>query len=146
MAGDENKATVRQVLESVWGRGDVAQVERFFSNEFVRHGPQSLEGDVQGPDGFKQLVGMYRTAFPDLQVAFDDQLVAGDLVVTRWTARGTHRGELVGLAPSGRSIAVVGVIIDRFSGGQIAEEWASYDSLGLLQQVGAAPAAGASSA
>ena len=142
MTGDENKATVRQVLEEVWGRGDVAQVERYFASELVRHGPQSLEGDVLGRDGFKQLVGMYRTAFPDLQVPFDDQVAEGDLVVTRWTARGTHQGELVGVAPTGRPISVAGVIIDRFSGGQIAEEWASYDSLGLLQQVGAAPLAG----
>ena len=146
MPGDENKAIVRRLLDEVWGRGDVGLVDRLLSSDFVRHGPNSLEGDVRGHDAFKQLVGMYRTAFPDLQVPAEQQVTDGDVVVTRWTARGTHEGDLVGLAPTGRPIAVAGVIIDRFSNGQIAEEWATYDSLGLLQQVGAAPAVGAASA
>ena len=143
MAGDDNKTIVQRLLDEVWGRGDLAQVEQIFSGSFVRHGPNSLEGEIQGRDGFRQLVTMYRTAFPDLQVPSEGQTAEGDIVVTRWTARGTHHGNLVGLAPTGRPITVAGVIIDRFSGGQIAEEWATYDSLGLLQQVGAVPPVGA---
>jgi len=80
---------------------------------------------------------MYRTVFPDLQAPAEGQVAEGDLVVTRWTARGTHRGELLGIPASGKRAAVPGVIIDRLAGGKIAEEWAYYDALVMLQQLGA---------
>jgi len=85
---------------------------------------------------------MYRSSYPDLVVPIEDQVAEGDKVVTRWTARGTHRGELMGTAPTGKQIVVPGVLIDRVVGGQIAEEWASYDALGMLQQIGALPTLG----
>jgi steroid delta-isomerase-like uncharacterized protein len=142
MSGEDNKALVQRVFREVWDTGTLDRVDDLFGAQFVRHGPTSLEGDISGRDGFKQLVTMYRTAFPDLKVPIDQQVVEGDLVVTRWTARGTHGGDLQGIPPSGKAITVSGVLIDRVAGGQIQEEWAVYDSLGLMQQVGAQPAAG----
>jgi steroid delta-isomerase-like uncharacterized protein len=142
MAGDENKGLVQRVFREIWDGGNLDRVDELFSGGFVRHGPTSLEGDIRGRDGFKQLVTMYRTAFPDLKVPVEEQVIEGDVVVTRWTARGTHGGDLQGIPPTGKPINVQGVLIDRVSGGQIQEEWAVYDSLGLMQQVGAQPAAG----
>ena len=137
MIADDIKTVVRRAFEDIWDNGTLARVDEVLSSDFVRHGPTSLEGDIRGREGFKQLVTMYRTAFPDLKVPIEQQVVEGDLVVTRWTARGTHGGDLQGIAPTGKSIAVQGILIDRVSGGQIQEEWAVYDSLGLMQQVGA---------
>lgn len=93
---------------------------------------------------------MYFAAFPDLLVEIDDQVAEGDQVVTRWTARGTHKGEfsggippephLVGLhrvSPTGKEMLVTGVAVDRISGGKITEHFGVHDSLGMMQQIGA---------
>jgi predicted ester cyclase len=85
-------------------------------------------------------VEMYRTAYPDTRLAIGELIAEGDLVAMTWTATGTHQGELMGIAPTGRSVTVTGIGVDRISGGQIAESWANYDALGMLLQLGAIPA------
>jgi steroid delta-isomerase-like uncharacterized protein len=142
MSAEQNKTLVGRLLEEVWNTGTLDLVDALLTPSFVRHGPPALEGEVRGPDGFKQLVTMYRTVFPDLQVITEGITAEGDTVVARWTARGTHRGEFMGQPPTGRPAAVPGVIIDRISESKIAEEWASYDTLSLLQQLGVIPAPG----
>jgi predicted ester cyclase len=102
----------------------------------VRHGPTATEGEVSGLEGFKALVSMYRSALPDLRVPVEELIAEGDRVVTRWRARGTHQGELMGNAPTGNQASVSGILIDRISGGKIEEEWVDYDTLHLMQQIG----------
>ena len=82
---------------------------------------------------------VFRGAFPDTRITIEDQVAEGDRVVTRWTARGTHQGDLMGIPPSGASGEIGGVTINRISGGKIAETWGSYDLLGLIRQIGATP-------
>lgn len=142
MATRENEDLIRRYLAAVWEQGDLAAIDTLCTADFVRHGPPGTEGEIRGRDGFKGLVTMYRTSFPDLQVPIEGQASAGDTVVMRWTARGTPREALMGTPASDKPIAVPGVIIDRIEEGRIAEEWASYDTLLLLQQVGALPAPG----
>ena len=137
MIAEDNQTLVRSAFEDIWDNGTLARVDEVLRSSFVRHGPTSLEGDITGREGFKQLVTMYRTAFPDLTVPIEQQVVQGNLVVTRWTARGTHGGDLQGIPSSGKRIAVQGMLIDRIENGQIPAERAVYDSLGLMQQVGA---------
>jgi predicted ester cyclase len=67
-------------------------------------------------------------------------IAEGDLVAMTWTATGTHQGELMGIAPTGRSVTITGIGVDRISGGQIVESWGNYDALGMLAQLGAIPA------
>jgi predicted ester cyclase len=93
------------------------------TTDFVRHGPTGTEGEVRGLEGFKGLVSTYRTALPDLRVPIEDLIAEGDRVVTRWRARGTHHGELMGNAPTGNQLTVTGILIDRISSGKIEEEW-----------------------
>jgi steroid delta-isomerase-like uncharacterized protein len=88
----------------------------------------------------KGAVQLFRTAFPDLHFTIEDEIAEGDTVVSRWTARGTHRGEFMGTPPTGRTIAVTGMDILHFVDGRIRENWAAFDALGLLQQLGAIPA------
>ena len=70
-----------------------------------------------------------------------EQIAEGDLVVTRWTGKGTHDGELMGMPPTGKWVEVDGVAIDRISGGKIVESWNCFDALGMMQQLGAIPEA-----
>jgi steroid delta-isomerase-like uncharacterized protein len=134
---EDNKALVRRYFEEIWDKGNLDLIDELFTTNFVRHGPTATEGEVRGLEGFKALVSMYRSAFPDLRVPIEDLIAEGDRVVTRWRAHGTHQGELLGNAPTGNQVSVTGMLIDRISGGKIEEEWVDYDTLHFMQQVGA---------
>ncbi len=82
---------------------------------------------------------MYTSAFPDAEITIEDQLAEGDMVATRWTGRGTHQGELMGVQPSGNRVEVMGNSISRIEDGKIVEEWNIYDALGMMQAIGAVP-------
>ena len=88
---------------------------------------------------------MYRSAFPDIQFTIEDLIAEGDKIVTRYTARGTHRGDLQGIPPTGRQVTVTGIIISRFANGKFVEGWLDFDALGMLQQLGVIPAPGQAS-
>jgi steroid delta-isomerase-like uncharacterized protein len=139
---EENKALVGRYFEEIWDRGNLDAIDELFATNFVRHGPSGTEGEVRGLEGFKGLVSMYRSAFPDLQVAIEDLVAEGDRVVSRWRTRGTHEGELMGNDPTGNQASITGILIDRISGGKIEEEWVDYDTLHLMQQIGAVPQSG----
>jgi steroid delta-isomerase-like uncharacterized protein len=87
---------------------------------------------------------MYRAAFPDLRVEVESQVAEGDLVVTRWASTGTHEGDLPGLPASHNKVTVTGIAIDRLENGKIVEAWGNWDTLGMMQQIGAVPAGAAS--
>ena len=103
-------------------------------SDLVIHAPSQ---DIRGRDGAKQYVTMLRTAFPDLHFTIEDQIAEGDMVVTRWTARGTHKGSFQGVPATGREIRLMGTDIDRMTDGKVVECWAHVDELGLMQQLGA---------
>jgi predicted ester cyclase len=92
-----------------------------------------------GPEGDKQGLRLYRGAFPGANLTIEDQIAEGDKVVTRWTGRGTHQGELMGVAASGNQVQITGISISRISEGKLAETWTNYDALGMMQQIGAVP-------
>ena len=82
---------------------------------------------------------MYRSAFPDVRLIIEEQVAEGDKVVTRWIAYGTHQGEMMGIAPTGNQVRVEGITISHIQRGKIVQEWELFDTLGLMQQLGAAP-------
>ncbi len=137
MSTQENKALARKYVEEVWNRGKLDLVDELFWPDYVNHDPSAGQG--RGPEALKQLIATFRGASPDLQFTIDDLIAEGERVVTRWTARGTHRGLLMGVPPTGRAIAVKAIAVDRFVDGRIAEHWAVRDDLGLLQQLGVIP-------
>jgi steroid delta-isomerase-like uncharacterized protein len=139
MAGDDPKAVVRRELEELYGAGSLDTADEIIAADYVGRDP-AIPEPIRGPAGVKESVTGYRTAFPDLRMAIEAQIAEKDLVVTRWTATGTHQGELFGIAPTGKQATVTGISIDRISGGKIAESWTNWDTLGLLQQLGAVPA------
>jgi predicted ester cyclase len=88
----------------------------------------------------KQEIAWFRNAVPDLTYTVVDQVAEGDKVVTRYTASGTHQGEFFGVAPTGNRIEMSGIQVDRFDeGSKLVEEWAQYDLLGAMRQMGAVP-------
>lgn len=133
----ENAATVLDMLDAIWNRGDLSVLDTSVAEDHVDH---DADGDEIGRDLLAQGIQVYLAAFPDLRMSFDEQLADGDRVVTRWTADGTHQGALPGIAATGRSTRISGIFIHRLSDGIVAETWASFDRLGLLQQLGVIPA------
>jgi steroid delta-isomerase-like uncharacterized protein len=138
---EENKEKARRFLEEAFNEGNFGVVDEMVASEYVLHDPASPE-EIRGPEGIKRFVQMYRSAFPDTHITVEDLIAEGDEVVTRWRGRGTHQGELFGIAPSGNQVEVTGITISRFEGGKIAEDWTSYDVLGMMQQIGAIPEPG----
>jgi steroid delta-isomerase-like uncharacterized protein len=136
---EQNKAIVRRYGEDFWGKGDLDAADELFADELVDHSP-AVPDLAPGPAGQRQALAAYREAFPDLRVTNEDVLAEGDKVVLRWTARGTHQGDLMGIPPTGRLVTLKGIDILRIENGKIVERWAEYDNLGLLQQLGIVPA------
>jgi steroid delta-isomerase-like uncharacterized protein len=136
---EQNKALARRSIEEIWNQGKLAVIDQLVASDATFHDPSVPGGKFTGPQGMKQFVQIYRGAFPDLRLTINDQIAEGEEVVTRWTATGTHSGELMGIAPTNKRATVTGVDIDRYQGGKVVEAWASYDMLGLLQQLGVVP-------
>ncbi len=137
---EQNKTLARRSLEEVWNQGNLAVIDELVAANAIFHDASVPGGQFTGPDGMRQFVQIYRRAFPDVHITINDQVAEGDQVCTRWTATGTHKGELMGIAPTDKTATVTGVDIDRYQGGKVVEAWASYDMLGMLQQLGVAPA------
>jgi len=138
----ENKALVRRWVEEIWNKGNLSAADELFAANYLHHDPSSPDFGL-GPQSEKQRANLYRGAFSDLQLTIDDLVAEGDTVVIRWTARGTHRGELMGVAPTGKPFTITGVSIARITGGKFVEGWVNWDALGLTQQLGLPLAAAA---
>jgi steroid delta-isomerase-like uncharacterized protein len=138
MSPEENKALTRRVLEEIFTEGNLDLADDLIAPDFVDH-DSAMPEEVHGIEGFKEFVGMYRSAFPDLHVEVEDQVAEGDKVATRWRASGTHDGEIAGVPATGNWVEITGMEISRISGGKIAEIWDNYDVMGMMQQIGAIP-------
>jgi steroid delta-isomerase-like uncharacterized protein len=137
---EENKALSRRFIEG-YVRGDTEIVDKLLAPDFVFYDPSSKTGEVRAED-MKASIEWIHDAFPDARVTIEDQVAEGDKVVSRYTVRGTHRGEIMGVAPTGKLVRHTGHQTDRISGGKIAESWTNWDALGLLQEIGAVPTLG----
>jgi ketosteroid isomerase-like protein len=133
----ENEALVGRFLEEFCNQRQLDVADEIVAADYVAHGPQAPP--AEGPEGVKARVGMYQESL-DGHWDLDEIFSVGDRVVARWTGSGTHRGELMGLEPTGKQIEVDAISIFRVADGKIAEEWTVWDALGLMQQVGAVPA------
>jgi steroid delta-isomerase-like uncharacterized protein len=134
MSAEENKALARRVLDEMFNKGNLDVADELLAPDYVDHDPAMPE-DIHGPEGFKQYVSGYRSAFSDLHLEFEDQIAEGDKVVTRWTGTGTHDGELSGIPPTGKRVTLPGMEIVRISGGKLVEGWEGYDTMNLMRQL-----------
>jgi predicted ester cyclase len=131
---EANKRTIRTVREEAMRKGKLDKLDRLYTDDYVYHGIPML-GDLRGPTAFKELVRGFIDAVSEFQEKVEDQVAEGDKVVTRLSGRGRHTGELMGAAPTGNEIRWTALIMSRFVGGKIAEEWAEFDALSFSQQL-----------
>lgn len=136
MSIEKNRELAKRFVERVWNKGDLDVLDEIVTPNFVHHDP-SVQEFGSGADGFKRFIKVQRKAFPDMQISLEDQIVTEDAVVDRWTGRGTHEAEFMGLEPTGREVVASGITIHRIADGKIAESWNNYDTLGMLRQLGA---------
>jgi steroid delta-isomerase-like uncharacterized protein len=137
MGAESNKDIVRRVAEEPW-RGNFGVLDELVADDYVSNDPSQPE-PLRGREGLKQFVRTYMDAFRDARITVDAQFGEGEFVATRWTGRGIHEGELMGIAPTGKEATVTGITISRLADGKIVEEWNNWDTFGLLVQLGAVP-------
>ncbi len=135
---DQNKAIVRRLFEELWNKGNLSVADQLFSPNYAHHDPSTPDFG-RGPESERKRATLYRTAFPDLQLTIEDIIAEGETVMARWSCRGTHKGDLSGIAPTGKQFTISGVTIARLTNGKLAEGYVNWDALGLMQQLGVAP-------
>jgi steroid delta-isomerase-like uncharacterized protein len=133
-----NKALVAEFIDALFTRGEPAAVDRYLAPGFVNHDP--FPGFTPDREGLRQTALVFRQAFPDWHSRLEVLIAEGDLVAERFTARGTHQGELLGVPPTGHQVTLAGINIFRVQDGKLLERWGRTDDLGLLQQLGIVPA------
>ena len=126
---EENKALVRREQAELWSHtGDLDAAEELFVADQA--------------EAAKQEAADFRRGFPDVTSTIEDLIAEGDKVVARWRSRATHRGDYMGMPPSGKEVQIMGISVYRIEEGKIAQEWTVEDQFGLMQQIGAIPEPG----
>lgn len=137
MSIEAMKKAVRTWIEEGFNQKNLAVFDTYFASELVNHGlPPMLPPNLEGT---KMFAGAFINAFPDIQVSIEDLVAENDQLVTRWSAHRTHKGELMGIPPTGTQVKMTGIAIDRFVGDKSVEHWEIVDQLGLMQQLGVVP-------
>lgn len=134
MSEEQNKEAARRRVEELWNKGDITVVDELVSPNWVMHEPNGME--IKGPEGFKGLVTVIRTAFPDLHMTIVDMISEGDTVAYRFILTGTFKGELMGVAPTGRRLNFSECHFLRFDSGKEVEAFGYGDMLLWYQQLG----------
>ena len=143
MSTEQNKALARQMVEEIFNRGNISRADEFLAPDFVER-EELPPGIPRDREGVKQLTVLLRSAFPDFKATIEDLVAEGDKVVLRMTWTGTHKGEFMGMPPTGKSISFEEIAIMRFAEGKNVEFWGQADNMAMMQQLGAMPAPGAS--
>ena len=135
---EQNKHTVTEFIGALFTKGDLGAVDEYLAEDFVDHDPPM--GGPANSEGMRQAAAMFRTAFPDWHSDLGFLVAEDDLVTEYFTASGTQQGELFGVPASGRAVTLPGINIFRVRDGRITERWGRLDDLGLMRQLGLAPA------
>jgi steroid delta-isomerase-like uncharacterized protein len=134
MSIEENKALARRWSDEIWGKGSLAAMDELLATNFVFNYPS--HGVAHDREGYKQTVTSWLVPFADVRCVAEDVVAEEDKIAVRWTWRGTHKGEYMGIAPTGKQVTMTGISILRIVGGKIVEEWGEMDNLGMMQQLG----------
>jgi len=134
MSIEENKSLPRRSYEEIYNQGNLDVADDIYDENFVIHMSPS---DLKGTKSIKEYALMLRNAFPDLKFKIEDQIAEGDKVATRWAVIGTHKGEYMGVAATGKFVSNTGISLHRIIDGKMVESWVSSDNLGVMQKLGA---------
>jgi steroid delta-isomerase-like uncharacterized protein len=141
MSIEENKAVVRRFVDEVLNGQSLAAADELLAPDHILHYMLLPEAMI-GAKAWEQAVSVYYTAFPDMVVTIDNMIGEGDQVGARWTATATHKGDLMGVPPTGRKVTWIGHGFYKIANGQIVEQWGIDDAMGLMQKLGAIPSPG----
>jgi steroid delta-isomerase-like uncharacterized protein len=130
---EANKDILRRFYAEFWNAGNVDAVDALVADDFVDH--QTVPGTPAGKEDFAALIRLWHTGFPDMSETVEELIAEGDRVVGRFTFRGTHTGEFMGIAPTGRQVSMTGIDIVRIRDGKIAEFWYAEQLNDLLRQL-----------
>jgi predicted ester cyclase len=139
---ERNKAGFRRVYEEGLNGGNLAVADELIDPEFLDR--EAHPGGNRGPESFRQLITMLRTAFPDLRFEIEDLIAEGDTVAGRLTMNGTHEGPLMGMPPTGRAVRQAHMHFVRFRDGKAVEHWGLRDDMGMMRQIRLMPEPGRS--
>jgi predicted ester cyclase len=134
MSGETSTTLLRRLFERGMNEGDGSVIDELVSPQYVNH---DAPIPTRGAEGFKNLVGMFKAAFPDIRVTIEDAYADGDRVGSRGTFTGTHEGEFMGVPPTSKSVIIKYLDLWRVEDGKFVETWVRMDILGLMQQLGA---------
>jgi steroid delta-isomerase-like uncharacterized protein len=137
MTGEQNKAFIRDFVENVINRQDLAAAHHYVATDFEEQDP--LPQQEQGLEGLKRWLAMYFVAFPDVRWTLEDQVAEHDRVLSRFTWTGTQAGPFLGIPATGKQVAVSGAVLDRIVDGKLQQSRMLMDTLGLLRQLGVIP-------
>jgi predicted ester cyclase len=140
MSTEQNKTIARRYaeeLEDFWRTGDLSFVDRIFDSNYVQHVP-----GIPPSMSVKQIFAALRAGIPDFQTTIEDLIAEGDRVAVRIPWEGTHKGELMGIPPTGKHVKVTEMQIYRIANGKIIERWVETDVFGMMQQLGIIPTPG----
>jgi steroid delta-isomerase-like uncharacterized protein len=129
-----NATVIDRINEEAFNRGEVSVLDELVADDFVEHDP--MPGMSPDRQGLKAMIRGLHEAFPDFHTKVEDQIVAGDKVVERWSCTGTQEGEFMGLPPTNRHIEIHGMDISRLADGRLVEHWTQIDMVSVLQQLG----------
>jgi steroid delta-isomerase-like uncharacterized protein len=135
----DGKELVRRIFDEIVNGGNLDAADELMAEDYVDHGPM---GDVPGRDAFKQVVGQFRAAVPDLHCEVTNLIMEGDLVGWLVHATGTHRGDQLGFPATGKTFETVSANMGRFRDGQATEHWAEQGMFPMLMQLGVLPPMG----
>jgi len=134
---EDNKQFMRQFVEEAINKKNLDAIDELVAEDFVEHVP--FPGQGPGREGLRQVLATFLSAFPDIRWTLEEQIAEGEKVVSRFTMTGTHRGDFLGIPPTGKSVNIWGVVIDVVRDGKFAESRIIMDTLGLMQQLGMIP-------
>jgi steroid delta-isomerase-like uncharacterized protein len=134
-----NMATVRKFFDVGPSKGDIEAADALLNDDFSLHVPLPVAGP--GIEAINNVIKTCRAAFHGLNVTIEDMMADGEKVTCRFTARGVHEGEFMGLPPTHKPIVMTGIEIFRMKNGKIAELWGEANLMGLMQQLGILPSA-----
>ena len=137
MSTARTDSPIRRMFDKAFNQGTFAIVDELFAPNSVTH--SVTWGVPKNREGFKQLIAMFRSAFPDLHCTVEDEIGEGDKLAAHWTMRGTHKGPFLGNPPTNRPIVVQGISFARTENGRIVEDWTLVDQMSILQQLGLIP-------
>ena len=138
---EQNKTAVRRLFDELWNKGNLPVADELIAPIYTHH--DASTPDVgRGPEGEKKRVTHYRNAFSDVRLTIEDIIAEDETVIARWSCRGQYKGELNGIAPTGKQVAITGITIARFANGKMVQGYVNWDALGLMQQLGVVPELG----